>query len=145
MTNWEGAKQVLVTAKSLISDKGWTQCAQAKDSEGNILYSIGSFRHGNIWETEDRKPAKPVCYCTHGAVEDASYSLSHKITDYLNSSAGAYEALYNTIEEEISIVKFDEADFQTKLDVIVDYNDDTSRTKQEVLDWFDRAIEYSNQ
>ena len=70
-------------------------------------------------------------YCAHGARQKACGVLDEPALWLSPISILAAQALYNTMPDS----------FQT----VGEYNDHPTTTHKDILDWFDRAIEYAKQ
>ena len=84
-----------------IIEQGWTQCCQARNSNGESVY----FNH-----------AKAVCWCIYGAVSKAYLGNDEERT-----------MVFQKLEEVIGTRMF------------AKWNDDPTRTKEEVLEVFRKA------
>lgn len=111
----KNSSDVLVSARDLIEETGWTQYAMARDCEGHPV---------------DPHHPNAVCFCAAGALRrvvsgdsdetvEEEASRQRAIT-YLLSAAGTF-----TFKDSLTIAS---------------YNDYRLRTKEMALQWFDKAI-----
>jgi len=121
------AKDILVTAKSLLEEKGWTQGYYARDIYNDRLAP---------WKQE------AVCFCTVGALIRVSGELRFQIAhgnETKNLSLFEKQELLDAIDVQTSLAR----DYLFKGVGAVHtptWNDDPTRTKQDVLDAYDRGI-----
>lgn len=107
---------VLEKAKAVLVEKGWTQQAFARDERN---------RHSPIHSPE------ATCFCTLGALELVTGHMARS-TEH---AVRAQTALERTL---LKRVFGDDSPIQT-------FNDDENTTKEDVLAWFDRAIELAKE
>ena len=121
------AKDILETAKALIEENGWTQGYYARNAANDKIPS---------WKQE------AVCFCTVGALIRACGELrDHIYHSEETKELSLYEkqVLLDALEVHTSLAR----DYLFKgvgEPHTPTWNDDPTRTKQDVLDAYDRAI-----
>lgn len=107
-------KEILIEAKRLLETKGWCQGAYAKDINNKVV-------RGFIGSE------KPAAYCPIGAICQAQkedFEIRPEATGFLRK----------VLDFKGRTSKFD----------VIDWNDLPGRTKEEVLQAFDKAIELAD-
>lgn len=110
------AKQILEVAKRHLIERGWTRKAYARDELGEKMVVA------HLVLYEGRPPPPAASYCTLGAVYSSQEELANPVSHILETT----RYLTSLVEDRC----------------LDDWNDDPARTKEEVIELFDRAIAF---
>lgn len=105
----------------------------------DILRNARNLINNNGWGQHDYQQERggQICYCASGAIRAALPQSSVQFSFALRELA--YKLLAKAIEPELSTVPSER--FTSPWErVVVRFNDDNFRTKEEVLEMFDKAI-----